>query len=172
MPIRSLIPGVLVALAPASADAPPAAGLAAAPAIAVVQPVAPGQRLIRLPALEYTITVETDCGALLEAHTASLSIADTSLILDAKALEASPVTVQVTVPRAQVAPVAVEGFCQAGEPVAREALHTRVDDAVTAHLSLHCSGEERQAVVYASKPLGVVIECAPAQAPPEPAATR
>lgn len=170
---KHLVPlAAVAALVPAFADAPPVAALVAAPATAVVRPVAAGQRLIRLPALDYTITVEADCGAVLEAQAASLSIADTSVSLNAQALATSPVTVQLRVPREQVAPVAVDGFCQAGEPAPGESPQTRVSDAVTAHLSLRCSSDERQAMIYASKPLGVTIECERIQAPSAPSPAR
>ena len=162
----------LTALAPALADSPPAAALVAAPATAVVQPIAAGQRLIRLPALDYTITVDADCGEQLAANSASLSIADTSVTIGTTALAEPVVNVQLTVPGAQVAPVAVENFCEAGRAVEGEVLATRVDDAVIAHLSVRCANADQQTIIYASKPLGVTIECARDQAPSDSSAAR
>ena len=166
------LPLALVALAPAFADAPPAATLVAEPAVVSVQPIAAGQRLISLPALDYTITVVAECGEPLAPESVSISIADTTVSLGPEALAETPVSVRLTVPGEQVAPVAVEGFCAAAEVPPDEIRQTRIDDAVTAHLSLRCADEQHQTMLYASRPLGVRIECARDQAPSESSAAR
>ena len=68
-----------------------------------------GRNFIRLPDLDYVFTIEAECTVNLEPTSISLSIADTRISLDADQVAAArPVRVSVSVPAAQIGPVAME----------------------------------------------------------------
>jgi hypothetical protein len=128
-------------------------------ALVVVKPLPEGRRLIRLPALEFAMTIEPQCATNMQAESISISIADTRKTLGAADIDGqSNVATSITIPRQQVAPLAIDGFCQAGENSSTES-DLQVMDAFTAHISLRCTGEDTQTIVYVSQPLALSLRC-------------
>ncbi|MDJ0906081.1 MAG: hypothetical protein QNI96_08695 [Woeseiaceae bacterium] len=127
------------------------------PAVAPVQPLAEGRRLVRLPALEFEFGIEARCGPEQAVRSISISVADTRKTLESDDIpEVSIVSTAVTLPARQLAPVAVDGFCPESQ-VAGSSLLLR--DAVTAQVSLRCTGEDGDSITYASQPLDVTLVC-------------
>lgn len=172
---RRIVPvlGFLATAAPSVADAPPGIGIESSTAVVVIRPLPERQRLIRLPALTYSMVINAECGSEREIDSVSISIADTTRTLASDAFaEGAEAALEITVPDRQVSPLAVDGFCRAGEAGDTAPAETHIDNAVTAHLSLRCAGRDARSIVYASKPLGVTLRCEGDQAPSELSVTR
>lgn len=129
----------------------------ASPAAVSIPPVADGRKLVRLPALEFQISVRGSCADEQRAESISVSVADTRKTVTAEELQDPPVLViDLTIPANQVAPLPLDGFC-AGEDATAQKL--QVADAMTAHLSLRCSGAEGDSITYTSRPLSIALTC-------------
>ena len=128
------------------------------PAVVEIPRQDTGRRLIRLPALDFPFRIDAYCGRGGELQSLSISVADTRQTIaseDSPADDVFATTVSVS-PR-QIAPVAVEEFCVAGEPAGESLLlHT----ALTAQISLRCASEESQSVVFAAEALDIKLVCA------------
>ena len=133
------------------------------PAVASVAPVENGRRLIRLPGLEFPMRIAAHCGNGGEMRSVSVSIADTRRnftpddYVDEELLETI-----FKVSSRQLAPVAVQSFCIAGEPPSAPLLLERT---LTAQVSLRCAREEKSSVVFESEALDVRLECLVPEAP-------
>ncbi len=136
------------------------------PAAVAIAPLATGRRLIQLPALEFSLTIEPQCENDMQAESISISVADTRETVAVVDADASIVATTITVPRRQAAPLAVVGFCQVDEDQNRSSRELLVRDAFTAHLSLRCTNGERQSIVYASKALDLALFCESADQEP------
>jgi len=153
-----LIAALLIS-GPAWPDAIARLAIDATPAIVQVRPLAEGRKLIRLPALEFHLTVLADCADDTEIRSVSISVADTRTTIsgdDVVNLSAAPVS--FSVPARQLSPIAVDGFC----PLANGAgglEELLIRDAVTAHLSLRCAGKSGEAIIYVSHALDVMLQC-------------
>lgn len=120
-------------------------------------------RHIALPALEFNLTIDAACPAGARPQSLSVSVADTRRTLAAEQI-ASRVETTLSLPRRQSALVRIGDFCRRGEPPgAAESL--LLPDVFTARLSLRCSANERQSIVYASLPLDIKLECAAETSP-------
>jgi len=130
-----------------------------APAIVQVRPLAQGRKLIRLPTLEFRFTIQATCALDTEVQSVSISIADTRKTISGDdILSAFDQPVVFSVPARQVSPVAVDGFCPQADDRERQA-ELLVRDAVTAHLSLRCTGENGADITYSSRALDVILQC-------------
>jgi hypothetical protein len=121
-----------------------------------------GRNFMRLPSLEYAFTIETSCPADLEPESVSLSIADTRIVLDAGDLAANrSISVSVTVPAAQIGPVALNRFCAHGadEEARNSDSFVRIPSVLSAQAALICAGESASEITYASENLGVILHC-------------
>ena len=64
----------------------------------------------------------------------------------------------IRVPKKQLGPIAVNDFCIAGgDASSGQALNLR--DALSAQLSLHCSGENQESMTYETVALEVALQC-------------
>ncbi len=127
------------------------------PAAAAVQPLAEGRSLVRLPALEFEFGIEARCGPAQAVKSVSISVADTRKTLEsADITEGSVASTVVTLPARQLAPVAVDGFCPESQVGGSRLL---LRDAVTAQVSLRCTGEDGDSITYASQSLDVALVC-------------
>ena len=180
---------MLLVLRAAGAGDVPAARLelAAEPPVVQVVPVsaaAPGRQFIQLPTLEYRFAVHAACGAERTPRSLSVSIADSRVTLSGTALQDRPADELVlTVPARQLAPVAVDDFCIAGDdspavggtaglqPATSDPQPPRrltVPAVVSVQASLVCGGESGADIRYVTQPLAVTLACAaptPAAAP-------
>lgn len=127
------------------------------PALAPIQPLAEGRSLVRLPALEFEFGIEASCGPERAVKSVSISVADTRKTLESDEIPlGETVSTAFTLPARQLAPVAVDGFCPESQ-VAGSSLLLR--DAVTAQVSLRCTGEGGDSITYASQSLDVTLVC-------------
>ncbi len=125
-------------------------------AVAVIEPRASGGP-VQLPGLTFTLRVDALCPAELAPKTISISIADTRINISPDG--ANDVETSIRVPQNQLGPIAVNDFCITGEdPVPEQPLQLR--DALSAQLSLHCSGENRESMHYETVALEVELQCA------------
>ena len=156
--ILMLIPALLLA----DKSRPDAAAqliVQATPAIVQVKVLAEGRKLIRLPTLEFRFTLQAVCAVNTEAKSISISVADTRKTISGDDIATvSDMPIIFSVPARQVSPVAVNGFCPVADDRDRLA-ELLVRSAVTAHLSLRCSGEKGEAITYASHALDVMLQC-------------
>jgi len=148
---------------PAWPDSSAHLAVSAEPAVVPVKPLAEGRKLIRLPTLEFHLHLEADCAEDYEIRSVSISVADSRTTFsgeDVAGFSATPIS--FSVPARQLSPVAIDGFCSLA--VGADDRETREDhvipDAVTAHLSLRCAGEDAEAITYISHALDVVLQCA------------
>lgn len=117
-------------------------------------------RFIRLPSLDFELTIETDCPPDLQPASVTLSIADTRATLAGEEIAAQPpAAVAIRVPAQQIAPLAAESFCRAHDD------DTDVEDvktfpsALAAHASLRCADATGHAITYVTHPLDVAVSC-------------
>jgi hypothetical protein len=159
-----LIVAAAFAARPASCDPVAQMSVDAKAAIVEIDPLPDGRRLIRLPALEFTLTIETQCATEMRAESVSISAADTSKTYSISDSEGqSIVEASLTIPRRQVPPLAIETFCQSRENESSRTPDLHVQDAFTAHISLRCTGKQKQMIVYTSQPLDVLLRCSGAE---------
>ena len=122
-----------------------------------------GRRLIQLPALEFSLTIEPQCESDMYVESISISVADTRATVTVAEPDQAVLTTTLTLPRHQAAPLAVVNFCQTAadqsQSQSQSSQELLVRDAFTAHLSLRCSNDERQSIVYASQALDLVLRC-------------
>ena len=143
----------------AVADSGAHLGVAAQPAVAQIRPLSEGRKLVRLPALEYQLDIDTDCGGNAVAESVSISVNDTRMTLDGDhAANTAGEPVNFTVPARQVSPVAIDGFCMMENPGSQQG-DLLIRDTVTVHLSLRCKGGEQEWITYASRGLDVTLRC-------------
>ena len=120
-----------------------------------------GRQLIRLPALEFTLTVEARCDAGFRAESVSVTVADTRQRFGADDLnDDARIETIIRVPRQQLAPVATERFCSV-EDAAASGTSLLLAAAMTAHVSLRCARNEEHAVYFEAAPLDVRLVCGP-----------
>jgi hypothetical protein len=125
-------------------------------AIVQIEPLAVGRKLIRLPALEFELSIDAVCAPNSDAKSLSISVADTrKTISGEETAKISSAPIRFLVPARQVAPIAVYGFC----PHSGKSSELLIRDAVTTHLSLRCLGADGHSITYASHGLDVLLRC-------------
>jgi hypothetical protein len=113
-------------------------------------------RPIRLPSLTFVVRIEASCPTALQTKSISISIADTRINVqpdDTGVIERS-----IRVPRKQLGPIAVNDFCITGEDASPEQ-ELNIRDALSAQISLHCSGENQESMTYETVALEVALQC-------------
>lgn len=119
-----------------------------------------GRRLIQLPALEFELLIELQCPTEMRAKSINISVADTNQTFDVSDVEEPAILeARMTIPRQQVSPVAVDGFCQADQGGAVASREMLIKHAFSAHISLRCANPDRQSINYASQPLDLRLRC-------------
>lgn len=127
------------------------------PAIVSISPVAEERNLLSLPELEFPVRVIARCRSNWKPDSISISIADTRVNFDREALPADAVIeVSIGVSSRQVAPVAVDGFCGAGN---RQANQLLLPTALTAQVSLRCIRGDEQSIAFRARALDVLVNC-------------
>ena len=116
-----------------------------------------GRAFMQLPTLSYVFDISVTCTADLEPVTVSLSIADTRKSLATKEISnAGNTSITMTIPEAQIGPIAVNGFCV----TAGVAESIRIPAVLSAQASLLCANDEGGRMIYASRSLDVTLLCA------------
>lgn len=129
------------------------------PALAEIDPRPPGPGILRLPDMTFTLHITARCDADMQAESASVSISDTHLSQRPEPLaDAATTELRIKVPQQQLAPLTIENFCFS-EASASDSRDLNVADALTAQVSLHCAGENKQTIIYRATPLAVTLRC-------------
>lgn len=158
------LPVLLLASAAAADDPPARLDIQAGPATVEAADTKKERHLVTLPALEFPLRLRPGCATGTAVEYVSVTAADTQLVFRAadfdsgEALEAT-----LRLPGEQLAPLAIDAVCSAGETAADEAA-LLLPSAFSAHASLLCSGESRREMTYATLALAVRLVCAPAGA--------
>jgi hypothetical protein len=127
------------------------------PAAAVLALQESGRNLVRLPDVEFRLSISAHCANGGRPESLSITIADTRRTLRAEELLATEtVDVSMRTPAAQIAPLALREFCI--DPAA-EGDSVLVTSALAAQVSLRCSRDEGQYMVFAAEPLHIRVEC-------------
>ena len=123
-----------------------------------IDPVPAGQRLIRLPGIEFPLRVTPACAAGQEFASLSISIADTRRIFSATDFETEPVLeTSLRVPGRQISPIAIDEFCVAAGSSSPTTVS--ITDAFTAHIAMRCNSESQQLVNYDTLALEILLIC-------------
>lgn len=139
------------------------------PAVVTITPLADDARLISLPTLRYALRVEPTCAAEMRPESIVVSIADTRKTYGANQIDGQQrVEIELILPDKQIGPLAIREFCRDGMTVTGTDRMLRINDVITAHLSLRCAGEGFESIVYASQSLDVQLNCELGDAEPEP----
>lgn len=147
----------------------------AEPPVVTVAPVPPGRHSLSLPTLQYAFEVGAECSGNDVPQSLSINIADTRVVLGSGALgDDARQVILLTVPASQIAPVAVEGFCELEAigpdeaaaaialdmtPVAADPYRITVSAALSAQVSLLCGNEDERQMTYLAQPLDITLAC-------------
>ena len=125
----------------------------------VVQPRPSNSRLINLPGIEFAMHVKTQCNEGMQAESVSVSVADTRVNFGPEVLnEQDKLEASIRIPGKQIAPLAVDSFCVAEEGETVNA-RLRVNDVLSAQVSLKCAAEDQHSIFYQTAALDVVLSC-------------
>ena len=117
-----------------------------------------GRRLIRLPRLEFPITIEPDCVGDTTIESVSISVADTQHRFDAADFDRESIlATSLSLPRRQIGPLAIEQFCSRDDESDEKTM--LITDAFTAQASLRCASEIRPTMIYETVKLGIRLLC-------------
>jgi hypothetical protein len=155
-----LLLAALTIASPALSEPEAHLNVSAAPATAAVAQLPAGRNPITLPELEYEFVIDFQCAPPMQAESISISVADSRRTLDAAEIDArSSITSDITVPRKQLSPLALDGFCQVPASDNTPFTELSVTGAFTAHVSLLCTGDAQQSILYAAQALDLNLQC-------------
>ena len=127
------------------------------PAVTSVVSLSTKRKLLRLPDLEFPVRIVARCGSGREPESISISIADTRVSFGRDAMSADAVLeTSISVSSRQVAPIAVDGFCSAGNNPSKPLL---LPTALTLQISLRCVRDDRQSIAFRARALDVLVNC-------------
>ncbi len=139
-------------------------GISADVPTVTVAPRPAGRLSMRLPSLTYALTVTVECDANWQPDSVTISIADSRTSFNAEQLQADrELKLELRVPSNQIAPLRIEQFCISGEkakPDTADQNRITVPAVMSAQASLRCATESAQSIMYVTKPLDVMLECA------------
>ena len=139
----------------------------AEPAVAVLTMQPGGRVLVNLPDLEFPLSISPHCAEGGQPESLSITIADTQRTLRREDLQsAASIDVSMRVSANQLAPFALRGFCVDPTSEGRSMLLTA---ALAAQVSLRCTRDEQQSIVFAAEPLDIRVDCLGSAATAEPA---
>lgn len=133
--------------------------------VVTLVPRNPGRRFVRLPTLEYTFEIRTECSDERLPGSLSLNVADTRKSLAADKIVSDGATeVSLRIPASQIAPLVIEDFCiveaeRDGNGMSDAQTQITIPAALSAQASLLCEGDEDNAMTYVSRPLDVLLVC-------------
>lgn len=133
--------------------------LSVKPALVEIEARQSDNTIIRLPSIELELRFQAYCAAGLSAEHVTIGSADARIGISRESLD-EQITVENTlsIPREQIAPLAVGDFCVAGS-LADDREELRVPDAMTVQGSLRCESAERQAIVYDTVAVEIRLSC-------------
>ena len=125
-------------------------------AVASIAPRA-SNRPVQFPDLTFVLRGETRCPAPESTASVSVSIADSNLTIAPDTEQRGLIEETMQVSHKQLGPIVVENFCLAGN--AESVQQLELEGALSAHLSLRCSGENLESISYATSALNVIVQC-------------
>ena len=115
----------------------------------------------KLPGLTYQLSVTVDCETNWQPDSVSISVADSRASISAEELQAgAELDLQLRIPSNQIAPLRVEHFCLDGGADENSPNSITIPGVVSAQASLRCVTESTKSIMYVSKQLDVLLECA------------
>ena len=127
------------------------------PAVASVARLGDGRQLVRLPELVFPLRISAHCGRGGELRSISVSVADTRKTISGEELSTrEPLRTSVTVSPRQIAPLALQGFCDADGAAGQSML---LATALTAQVSMRCERNDEQSILFDARPLDVRLIC-------------
>ena len=127
------------------------------PAVAAIPRLLDGRQLIRLPELVFPLRIDAHCGRGGEVQTVSISVADTRKTIAGDELSTrGPLHTSVTVSPRQIAPLALQQFCDADAAKGQTLL---LATALTAQVSLRCTRDDEQSILFDARPLDIRLVC-------------
>lgn len=119
-----------------------------------------GRRLLRLPNLDFPLQIEPRCEVGMHIASVSISIADTSKSFHAADFFEKPkLETSMRLPRRQIGPLAIERFCTGDGKNSDNNDVLLIRDAFTAHVSMRCTDDINQSVIYETLALEVRMVC-------------
>ena len=129
----------------------------AEPAVAVLSKQEEERTLVKLPQLEFRLSVSPQCAASGRAESLSITIADTQRTLRGEELQPdTSIDLSMRVSASQLAPFALQGFCV---DQAAEGESLVLTAALAAQVSLRCARAEKQSMIFAAHPLDIRVDC-------------
>jgi hypothetical protein len=129
-------------------------------AVVELDAVADDRQLIRLPNLQFELSLKPMCGAAGHVESISVSAADTRQNYDLDDInEQSVVDVALSIPSQQLGPLRIGDFCRTTTANSAADMELTIRGALTAHLSLRCLSDEEQSMIYVSQALDVILRC-------------
>lgn len=113
---------------------------------------------LRLPDLDFPVRIVARCGSGRKPEILSISIADTRVSFDGESLSDGVLDTSIIVPSRQIAPIAVDGFCNSADTPSQPLL---LATALTAQVSLRCVREQQRTIVFRARALDVLVSCEP-----------
>lgn len=139
--------------------------IASIPAIVEIETRQGAREFIQLPTLRYDLEIQQNCPADLKPANLSISVADTRRTMSADELAAAdPLTMPLSIPGAQIAPIAISGYCAAisADTHGTHSLDDdilRIEDVLSLQASLLCASDSESKIYYASTALDVELRC-------------
>jgi hypothetical protein len=129
-------------------------------AVVEIDPSADDRKLIKLPNLQFPLTIQPLCGATGRVESVSVSAADTRRNYGVDDIdEQSVIDAALSIPSQQLGPVRIGDFCRTPIVNAVEDTELTIQGALTAHLSLLCVNDEEHSITYVSQALDIVLRC-------------
>jgi hypothetical protein len=122
----------------------------------------PGRNTFSMPALEYQLSIQSQCLEGRAPNGLSLSVADTRKRIGPADIPAEgPTRLTLTVPADQIPPLVVEKFCIAADEAVEDTQPEQheVTAALSMQAALLCSSGDDSVMTYASAALGVALLC-------------
>jgi hypothetical protein len=158
-PILLIFTAIIIAN-PAMSDSGALLHVTAQAASVKVRPLPDDRRMILLPTLEFALIIAPQCAPDMRVESISIGVADTRKSLGASDIGDQPnVATSISIPRPQLSPLAVDGFCRAADNAATIPADLNIQDAFTANISLRCTGTDKQSIIYTSHTLHLNLQC-------------
>jgi len=144
--------------------------IASNPAIVEIETRQESREFIQLPTLRFELEIQRNCPAGLMPTNLSISVADTRRTMSAEKLTTSaPLTMPLSIPGAQIAPIAIAGFCAANASESdrnssEDDEILLIEDVLSLQASLLCASDTESQIYYASTAIDVQLHCTPTAA--------
>ena len=127
------------------------------PAVASITQLGDGRQLVRLPELVFPLRISGHCGRGGQVQSISVSVADTrKTIRGDELVDRGPLSTSIKVSPRQIAPLAVQGFCDVDGAQGQSLL---LPTALTAQVSMRCARNDEQSILFDARPLDVRLIC-------------